>query len=533
MSGEAELEITGMTCEDCARRVESALRRAGAQDARVDWRRGTARATGALDVSALDRELAGTHYRVAEVRGPAPTHPTDEGTPPREYDLVVIGSGGGAFAGAIRARDLGRRVLMVDRGVIGGTCVNVGCIPSKALLVRSERARLAGEPSLAAAVDAKGELVERLRQTKYVDLLAEYGIEFRTGEASVIDGHTVAVDGEPVSAEAILIAAGARPAVPPIPGLAEAGYLTSTSALELDAAPERLAVLGAGPVGLELGQMLGNFGSEVTFIARRGLAPRAEPEVAAALREVLEAEGHDVLAPATTTGVKVEGDEKVLRGEATGETFEVRADEILVATGRTPNTDGLALEAVGVELDPHGAVQVDAEQRTAVPSIYAAGDVTAQPRFVYVAAAAGAAAVENALGSGGERLDFAALPQIIFTSPPVAQAGLTEAEARERGFEVEARVLPLDAIPRALVNGETHGLFKLVAETESGRLVGASIVAAGAPDVIQSAVLAIERGMTVDELTRIWAPYLAMAEGLKLAAQTFERDVAKLSCCAA
>jgi mercuric reductase len=422
---------------------------------------------------------------------------------------------------------------MVDRGTIGGTCVNVGCIPSKALLVRSERARLAGEPSLAAALRAKGELVGRLRQTKYVDLLAEYGIEFRPGAARLMDPHTVVVDGEPVSAEAILIAAGARPAAPPIPGLAAAGYLTSTSALELDEAPARLAVLGPGPVGLELGQMLGNFGSKVTFLARRGVAPRAEPEVATVLRAVLEADGHRVLAPATTAEVLSEGDEKVLRGEAGGEAFEVRADEILVATGRTPNTEALGLGEIGVELDASGAVLVDSEQRTAVPSIYAAGDVTSQPRFVYVAAAAGAAAAENALGSGGERLDFSALPQIIFTSPSVAQAGLTEADARERGLEVEATVLPLDAIPRALVNGDTRGLFKLVAEADGGRLVGASILAAGAPDVIQSAVLAIERGVTVDELARTWVPYLAMAEGLKLAAQTFERDVAKLSCCAA
>jgi mercuric reductase len=292
-------------------------------------------------------------------------------------------------------------------------------------------------------------------------------------------------------------------------------------------------VLGAGPVGLELGQMLGNFGSRVTFIARRDVAPRAEPEVAAALREVLENDGHRVLAPAETMEVTVERDEKMLRGALDGEPFELRVDEILVTTGRTPNVENLGLEQLGVRLDASGAVAVDAEQRTSVPSISAAGDVTDQPRFVYVAAAAGAAAAENALGVGGERLDFAALPQVIFTSPAVAQAGLTEAEATERGFEIDTTILPLDAVPRALVDGDTRGLFKLVAETGSNRLLGASILAAGAPDVIHSAVLAIERDLTVTELARTWAPYLAMAEGLKLAARTFERDVSKLSCCAA
>jgi mercuric reductase len=522
-----------MTCDACERHVESALRDAGARTAAVDWRRGQAAVEGRLDEDALERALAGTRYAAAEIRWPAGEPGHDGAAASRDYDLVVVGSGGGAFAGAIRARDVGRRVLMVEHGTTGGTCVNVGCIPSKALLVRSERARRSGAPTLAQALATKRELVERLRQAKYVELLEQYGIEFRRAEARLVDAHTVAVDGQPVTAEAILVAAGARPAVPPIPGLQEAGFLTSTSALELTDAPRRLAVLGAGPVGLELGQMLGNFGAEVTWLARRDVAPDGEPEISAALRELLEADGHRVLAPATTTAVTVHDGEKVLRGNVAGEPFELRVDEILVATGRRTNTDGLGLEDVGVELDAAGAIVVDDEQRTSVPSIYAAGDVTSQPRFVYVAAAGGAAAVENALGEGGERLDFAALPQVIFTSPAVAHAGLTEAQARERGLDVDTRLLPLDAIPRALVNGDTRGLFKLVAEAGSGRLLGASILADGAPDVIQSAVLAIDRGITVGELARTWAPYLAMAEGLKLAAQTFQRDVAKLSCCAA
>ena len=450
-----------------------------------------------------------------------------------DYDLVVIGSGGGAFAGAIRVRDLGRTVLMVEHGTPGGTCVNVGCIPSKALLVRSEQAALPGAPSLGEAVRSKDALVARLRQTKYIDLLDEYGIDFRPGHARLTGRHTIDVDGESVTAEAILVATGARPAVPPISGLEAAGFLTSTEALDLDEAPPRLAVLGTGPVGLELGQMLGNFGSEVTFVARRDLSPRAEPEISASLREVLEGEGHRVIAPATTTEVSVDGGDKVLRGHTDGEPFELRVDELLVATGRTPNTERLGLAEVGVELDESGAIVVDAQQRTSMFPIYAAGDVTNQPRFVYVAAAGAAAAAQNALAGGNEQLDFAALPQIVFTSPAIAQAGLTEVEARERGIDVATTVLPLEAVPRALVNGDTRGLFKLVAEAGSGRLLGAGILARGAPDVIQSAVLAIAHGMTVDELARTWAPYLTMAEGLKLAAQTFERDVSKLSCCAA
>jgi mercuric reductase len=529
-----ELTIAGMTCDDCAVHVGRVLERAGASEASVDWRRGRAVVErGALDQRALDRALADTRYRVERISRLGERGGSTGPSAASDYDLLVIGSGGGAFAGAIRARDLGRRVLMVERGLTGGTCVNVGCIPSKNLLVASQRSRLADRPSLGAAVSAKRRLVEQLHQQKYVDLLAAYDIGFRDGAARLLDPHTVAVDGEPVTAEAILIASGARPAVPEIPGLEEAGYLTSTTALELSEPPERLAVLGAGPVGLELGQMLGNFGSSITFVARRGVAPNAEAEVSAQLAEVLLDQGHEILAPATTTEVAADDEDKVLRGTTAGKPFELRVDEILVATGRTPNTEELGLDAVGVEVDEHGAILVDEEQRTNVASIYAAGDVTSQPRFVYVAAAAGAAAAENALGEGGERLDFRALPQIVFTSPAIARAGLTERAARAADLDVEATVLPLDAVPRALVNGDTRGLFKLVAERESRRVVGVSILADGAPDAIQAAVIAIDHGLTVDELSRSWAPYLAMAEGLKLAAQTFERDVSKLSCCAA
>lgn len=450
-----------------------------------------------------------------------------------DYDLVVIGSGGAAFAAAIRARDLGRSVLMVERGTVGGTCVNVGCIPSKALLADSERSDDGLAASLGAAVERKNGLVTRLRKEKYIDLLSEYGINFREGNATLADGHALSIDGGTVSAEAILVAAGARPVVPPIPGLEEAGYLTSTTALDVNEPPRRLAVIGANAVGLELGQMFGNFGTRVTFIDLVRVAPFDEPEISEAMRQILEDEGHAVMEGAKTEQVSIEDGDKVLRGALGGEPFEVRVDEILVATSRRPNTEGLGLERAEVQLDARGAIVVDDEQRTSIPSVFAAGDVTSQPQFVYVAAAGGAAAAENALGAGGQRLRLDSLPRIVFTSPQIASVGLTEAQARERGFDVEVRVLPLEAVPRALVNGDTRGLYKLVAEAETRRLLGVSILAEGAGEVTQAAVYAIERGMTVEDITSTWAPYLTMAEGLKLAAQTFTRDVSKLSCCAA
>lgn len=528
------VDVDGMTCESCARTVGAALEQAGADHVEVDWRRGRATVNdGTLDEARLDRALADTHYRARRIVRSTNAEGANDSAETRDHDLIVLGSGSAAFAAAIRARDLGKSVLMVEQGTTGGTCVNVGCIPSKTLLVDSERFRQAGKPPLATAAIRKRALVEELRQAKYVDLLDVYGIQYREGHGNLIDGHTVAIDGDALTADAILLAVGARPAVPPIPGLAEAGYLTSTTALDLTDVPPRLAVIGANAVGLELGQMLGNFGSRVTFIARRGIAPDAEPEIAAELRTVIESDGHDVVAPAITTEIVTDGTAKVFRGTVDGDPFEITVDAILVAVGRQPNTHGLGLDRVGVALDPTGAIVVDEHQRTSVPSIYGAGDGTTQPRYVYVAAAAGATAVQNALGSGDAELGFAALPRIIFTTPAFAQAGLTEAEAEATGLAVDTRVLPLDAVPRALANGDTRGLFKLVADAETGRLVGVSILADGAPDAIQAAVWAIDRGMTVHEIASTWAPYLAMAEGLKLAAQTFERDVSKLSCCAA
>jgi mercuric reductase len=529
-----ELEIAGMTCADCALHVREALERAGAREVRIDWRagRGTVGA-GAPGQLELNEALAGTRYRVRRVSEPLAGDRADPARGTRDCELVVLGSGSGAFAAAIRARDLGRRVVLVERATIGGTCVNVGCIPSKSLLVSAGRSRgRAGE--LARAVAVKAKLVEQLRQRKYVDLLGEYGIDYREGDATLRDAHAVEVSGEQLTADAIVIATGARPAVPAIDGLKEAGYLTSTSALELTEPPRRLAVIGANAVGLELGQMLGDFGSHVTFISRRALAPRSEPEVSRVIRDVLEAKGHAIMEHVHTERVSAEGDEKLLRGrDAQGEPFEVRAEEVLLATGREPNTEGLGLRSVGVQTDARGAIVVDERQRTSVPSIYAVGDVTNQPQFVYVAAAGGAAAAQNALADGERRLDFSNLPRIIFTTPQIATAGITEREAAERGFEVQTSVLALEAIPRALVNQDTRGLFKLVAEAGSGRLLGASIIADCAGEVIQAAVLAIQQGMTVEELASAWAPYLTMAEGLKLAAQAFGRDVAKLSCCAA
>lgn len=464
------------------------------------------------------------------------------------WDLAILGSGSAAFAAAIRAVDLGASVVMIERSTTGGTCVNVGCVPSKALIRAGEIQHLAqrhgitgvrtsAEPvDLRALVGQKDQLVSQLRGEKYEDLLGEYGIDFIRGTAMFTGPDTLLVDGRAVTAGKYVVATGASPAVPPIPGLDEAGYLTSTSALDLDRVPRSLAVIGANAIGLELGQFFSHAGADVTFFdALDRIAPFEEPEISDALTAVLRDQNAAVHCCAQITRVERDGDKKVVVATVDGQPGEifVVVDEILVATGRRANTAQLGLDAAGIDLASGGAIAVDEHLRTTNPDVYAAGDVTAFPQFVYVAAHHGALATDNAIGGTSGSIDLDALPRVIFTSPPVAAAGFTEQAATEAGVNVKTSVLGLSAVPRALVNQDTAGLVKIVADADTDKVLGVHILAEGAGDVIQAAVYAIKFGLTTADLADTWAPYLTMAEGLKLAAQTFTRDVAKLSCCAA
>jgi len=550
----AVLEVGGMTCEDCAHHVTTALEGAGAERVSVAWRTGEARFSwpGGLAEDAVREAVEGAGYRPGALRLLGTGLSKKAGLPQGgadgdfDYDLVVLGAGSAAFAAAIKATEAGYRVALVEHGTLGGTCVNVGCVPSKALLRAGELAWAAGHHpfaglstssgpvDLAALVAQKDELVGDLRQMKYADLVEDYGFTVIPGHGHFTSPEVLEVDGRSLRARVYLVATGALPAAPPIPGIAEAGYLTSTSALALTCVPKRLVVIGANAIGLELGQFFLHIGTEVTFVdVAERIAPFEEPEVSEALASVLVAQGAAIHTGAQVLGVKRAAGQVEVTVQVGERKLELAGDEILVATGRRPDTEGLGLEEAGVTLDERGALVVDDELRTKNPRIFGAGDVTGAPQFVYVSAYEGALAVDNALLGAGRKTDFTGLPRVTFTAPQIAGAGLTEAQAAAAGYEVDTSVLPLSAVPRALVNHDTAGLVKLVAERGTGRLLGASVLAEGAGDVIQTAVLAIRHGITTGELAATFHPYLTMAEGLKLAAQTFTRDVQKLSCCAA
>lgn len=459
-----------------------------------------------------------------------------------QYDLAVVGSGSAGFAAAIAATSRGLRVVMVERGTIGGTCVNVGCIPSKALLAAADARQVAVEsrfPGIATSaaptdtkrlIAGKAEIVTALRTEKYEDLVADYGWEVRRGDARFVAGPALEVDGERIDASHYLVATGAAPWVPPVPGLAETGYLTSTSALELDELPGSLVVVGGNYVGLELGQTFARLGSAVTLVEALGrLAPGEEPELSETITQVLTHEGVDVWTSAVLAQVTRE-DGKVVAQVTDGR--QVRADAILMATGRRPVTAGLGLEAVGVATGRLGEVVVDGGLRTTNPRIWAAGDVTGAPQFVYVAGAHGTMVVDNAFDDVGRTLDYAHLPRVTFTTPNLAAVGLTDAQTADAGLECSCRVLPLSAVPRAIVNRDTRGVVKVVADARTDRVVGIHLAAANAGDAVLAATYALEAGMTTEQLAKTWCPYLTMAEGIKLAAQSFRTDVSKLSCCA-
>ena len=461
------------------------------------------------------------------------------------YDLIVIGAGSAGFSAAITAADQGAQVALIGSGTIGGTCVNIGCVPSKTLIRAAETlhnaraaARFAGITAEAELTDWRGTvrqkdaLVSDLRQAKYVDLLPAYnGIAYREGPARLVDGG-VAVDGTRVPAGKIIIATGARPAVPTIPGIDTVPYLTSTTALDLEALPRSLLVIGGGYIGAELAQMFARAGVKVTLVCRSRLLPDAEPEIGAALTKYFEEEGITVVPGIAYRAIRKTEGGVSLDVTRDGQDMAIDADQVLITTGRAPNIEGLGLAEHGVALSPKGGVIVDDRMRTTKAGVYAAGDVTGRDQFVYMAAYGAKLAARNALNGDSLRYDNSAMPAVVFTDPQVASVGLTEAAARTAGHAVRVSTIGLDQVPRALAARDTRGLIKLVADASSGRLLGAHILAPEGADSIQTAALAIRQGLTVDDLADTIFPYLTTVEGLKLAALSFSKDVAKLSCCA-
>jgi mercuric reductase len=465
----------------------------------------------------------------------------------REFDLGVLGGGSAGFAAAIKAAELGARVAMAEGGTLGGTCVNVGCVPSKTLLRAAEAQRrrvhhgFRGIPSTDGRPDwqlvraEKDALVNALRDDKYWAVLRSYPSITLFPERATLGLREVRLaSGRTLAVDKILVATGASAWAPPIPGLAEAGYLDNASAMSLEHLPASLIVLGGGAVGLELAQLFARLGVQVTVLeALPRVVPGEDADIGDALGDHLREEGLEV-----RLGVQIDRVDRGAGGYSVSFRAEdasrtAHAEQLLVATGRRANTVGFGLEALGVALGSKGEILVDEILQTTHPDVYAAGDVLGDPMFVYVAAYAGTVAAENALGVSPRRYDLSALPRVTFTDPAVATVGLTDAEARARGIEPLVSRLPLEHVPRALAARDTRGFVKLVADATTRKIIGAHILAGEAGEMITEPALAIKFGLTIEDLISAFHPYLTLSEGIKLAAQTFNKDVSKLSCCAA
>lgn len=463
-----------------------------------------------------------------------------------DYSLMVIGAGSAGFAAAIKGAELGARVALVGSGTIGGTCVNVGCVPSKTIIRAMEQARQAGDRRFRGVqtvtgrinwpevIGHKDELVNDMRQKKYIDVLEAYPeITYLEGWARLTGQNGVEIAGKRYAPDKIVIATGASPWAPPLPGLAEVRYLDSTSALDLKELPKSMIVLGGNAVGLELAQVYARGGSHVTvaeLLPR--IAPFEDEDVSAALTEYLEQEGLRIV-PGFETGKVTRRDGRYsVTGTKNGADVGLEAEQLLVATGRRATTAGMGLDEAGVRLGARGEVLVNEFLQTHNPFVYAAGDVTGRDMFVYVASYGGMLAAENALTGAGRVYDTSDIPRITFTDPQVASAGLTESQARERNLQGRVTSLPMSVVPRAQAARDTRGLVKLVADDATDRLLGIHILAPEAGEMIQAGVLAMRFGITVTQLRETMFPYLTNAEALKLAVLSFEKDVAKLSCCA-
>lgn len=473
-----------------------------------------ARAPILLEGDPSDQELVG-HVRPPGWRNPAPA--------PR-YDLVVVGAGTAGLVSALGAAGLGARVALVERALLGGDCLNHGCVPSKGL-VRAARAahdaRCAAdfgvEPALAradfgAAMARMRRLRAAIARNDSAARAASLGVDVFIGAGRFTGRDALEVEGARLRFKRAVVATGARAAAPPVPGLAEAGYRTNETVFTLTELPRRLAVVGAGPIGCELGQAFRRFGAEVTLVATDPrVLPREDPDASALLRRQLEREGVRLVLGAKLARVDRRGGEKVLVVEKDGVTAPIPCDELLVATGRAPNVEGLGLEAAGIASDRAG-VKVDDHLRTENPRVYAAGDVCSPHRFTHAADAMARLVLRNAFFFGRARASALVIPWATYTDPEIAHVGLSAAEAAAAGDAVRTLTVPLAEVDRAVLDGEAEGFARLHVAARTGRILGATVVARHAGELIGEPALAVSKGLGAADLSATVHPYPTQAE---------------------
>ena len=465
-------------------------------------------------------------------------HPKDWVNPEPEsmYNLVVIGAGTGGLISAIGAASLGGKVALVERHLMGGDCLNVGCVPSKAL-IRSSRA--AHQMVNAPAFGLKGRNIEA---SEFTDVMARLrsiragiskndsayrynkeGVQVFFGEARFVDARTVSVDGKLLRFRKAIIATGARAVSPDIPGLAAAGFLTNETIFNLTTLPARLAIIGGGPIGCEMAQAFRRLGADVTIIESTRLLPREDPEASALLTEVFNHERINMLLPAKPLKVEAGTYGKRITVQAADGEKVIEVDEILIGAGRKPNVEGMGLEGAGVEYDLRFGVKVDDFLRTSNPAVFAVGDVCMAWKFTHAADAAARIAIQNALFGGKKRLSSLNMPWCTYTDPEIAHVGMYESEAKSQGIETGSYKVDMADNDRAVADGETKGFVKITVRKGSDKIIGATIVAAHAGDLIGEISVAMAGKLGLKALNEIIHPYPTQADVIRRVAAAYNR----------
>jgi pyruvate/2-oxoglutarate dehydrogenase complex dihydrolipoamide dehydrogenase (E3) component len=468
----------------------------------------------------------------------ARVHPPDWANPEPagRYNLVVIGAGTAGLVSAAGAAGLGAKVALLERDFLGGDCLNVGCVPSKAL-IRAARAyadvRDAGaygvEVPPGTRVDFPG-VMERMRRLRAslspndsAQRFRDLGVDVFLGQARFLGPDRVEIGGQTLHFSRAVIATGARAARPDIPGLAAVGYFTNETVFSLTRLPRRLAVIGAGPIGCEMAQAFARFGSELTLIGNRPqIMPREDRDAAGLVETAMRHDGIDLMLGANVLRAEKQGADTVLHLEQGGQAREVRADAVLVGVGRARNVEGLNLEAAGVAYDTKQGVKVDNRLRTTNRRIFAAGDICSRFQFTHAADAMARVAIQNALFLPTAKASALVIPWCTYTDPEVAHVGLSEEEAKQQGGRVRTFVESLDYVDRAVLDGEADGFVKVHARTD-GRIAGATIVARHAGDMISTLTLAMTAGLGLGALAKTIFPYPTQAEAIKRVADAYNR----------
>ena len=463
-------------------------------------------------------------------------------TPTSRYNLVVIGAGTAGLVTSAVAAALGAKVALIERHLMGGDCLNVGCVPSKGV-IRASRVWAAVKHSphfgLTGPDDTKADfgtamarmrkLRARISQADSVHRYTSLGVDVFIGEGRFTGAQTIAVGDTTLQFTKAVICTGARAAAPPVPGLEQTGYLTNETVFSLTQLPQRLAVIGSGPIGCEMAQSFARFGSRICVMERSTrILPREDEDAATIVQTQMAKDGVSFMFDATITRVESRGQEKVIHYDQNGEHHEVVTDEILIGVGRAPNVEGLELETVGVEYDGRTGVKVDARLRTTNPHIYAAGDVCFPFKFTHTADAMAQIVIQNALfphplGFGYAKTDSLIIPWATYTDPELAHVGLSEAEARKKGIAVDTFTVQLDGVDRAILDGEDEGFARIHVKKGTDTIVGATIVAAHAGDMISECTLAMKGGLGLSTISGTIHPYPTQAEVIRKVANAWRK----------